>query len=318
MRASAAHQYTRSVNWNPQRLPSDPDLRNEICKPRETSTPHYCFPPPSRAPADNGIAVGDDDEASIGKAIEGLPPTAILAGSHGGRLVASGIVISGDRGGGGFNVKAAKTAAKTALRQVALAQELATEEERNKATRDRAGPRMRAKNFSGGSRERRQVPSGSRRYGDGGASSWGWGQQRNSRKAATTFGRTSRTANRGVIGASACGGSAQGVGYSNTGGPLAPSFEGSVYSGSGGSVGGARAGTDASESVGSTGNEVVGAAGAATAQHLRELNEDSVMWASSRRGSSRSSSCLRNRTRRKEGGEGQVETIRRLVHMGLF
>eukprot|EP00752_Nemacystus_decipiens_P009657 g8628.t1 len=79
-------------------------------------------------------------EAALDKTIKGLPPMAVLAASHGGRLVASGITVAGDRGGGGFNVKAARTAARTALRQTALVQEIAIEEER-KARAVRAGPR---------------------------------------------------------------------------------------------------------------------------------------------------------------------------------
>lgn len=221
-------------------------------------------------------------------------------------------------------MKAARTAARTALRQVALAQELAIEEERNKARRDRAGPRTRTNTFSGGPRQRRQGPPRGRRDGDRGASSWGWGHQGNGSKLssgriATASDRASPAGNRGTTNAST-GGSAHGAGYHNDGGSLAPSFEGSAhYSGSVGSVGGGRiAGTDAFGSAGTSGSEVAGGAAAATAQNLRGLNEDSVVWASTRRGSSRSSSCSRNRGRRKEVSEGQVETIGRLVHMGLL
>lgn len=252
--------------------------------------------------------------ASIGKAIQGLPPKAVLAGSHGGRLVASGIIISGDRGGGGFDVKAARTAARTTLRQMALAQELAMEEERSKARRSRAGPTTSMKE-SLGLRRRRRGNLPSRQHGDGSASLWGWRHQRNDRQPASAFGRTSPSRNR-----VASAGSAAKEGYSNCGDSLAPSFEGSArHSGSGGSVGGGKGvGTDASGSVGITSKQVVAVPGTATAQHLRGLNEDSVVWASSRRGSSRSSSCSRTRRRQNKGGEGQVETIQRLVHMGLF
>lgn len=41
---------------------------------------------------------------------------AILAGSRGGRLVASGITVAGDRDGCGFNVKVARAAAREAER----------------------------------------------------------------------------------------------------------------------------------------------------------------------------------------------------------
>ncbi|CAM9832722.1 unnamed protein product, partial [Ectocarpus sp. 8 AP-2014] len=103
----------------------------------------------------------------------------------------------------------------------------------------------------------------------------------------------------------------------NGGGSFAPSFGGmaqsvgSVGSGGGGSI----VRTEASEST-----VVLPAEGAADTRKLRELNEDSVVWASTRRGSGRSSSSSKNRRQRhnKEEGSGQVETIRRLVHMGLF
>lgn len=45
---------------------------------------------------------------------------AVLAGSRGGRLVASGVTIAGDCGGGGFNVKLAKAAAREAARLAAV------------------------------------------------------------------------------------------------------------------------------------------------------------------------------------------------------
>lgn len=50
----------------------------------------------------------------------GLPPVAILAGSRGGRLVVSGVTIAGDRGGGGFNITAARAAAKEGVRLAAV------------------------------------------------------------------------------------------------------------------------------------------------------------------------------------------------------
>lgn len=49
---------------------------------------------------------------------------AILAGSRGGRLVASSIRIAGDRGGRGFNVKAARAAAKEVARLAAATEAL--------------------------------------------------------------------------------------------------------------------------------------------------------------------------------------------------
>lgn len=255
------------------------------------SLPRRVFP--AADPASDGGA----SEAVTGKTIAGLPPVAILAGSHGGRLVASGITIAGDRGGGGFNVKAAKAAARTARRQEALAEELAREEERSKARGGGAGPRKKAPAVPGKMREHMQGVRG-RRKGDRGASSWGWGRPQGNWKP------TSATAS-----------------YPSSGGSVTPTFGGAAHSS--GSVGSGGGGSTATMEVCSSGTlshqELPGAGmRAEAARPRRGLNEDSVVWASSRRGSARSSWSTKNRQRREEDGVGQVETIRRLVHMGLF
>lgn len=230
---------------------------------------------------------------------------AVLAASHGGRLVASGITVAGDRGGGGFNVKAARAAARTAMRQAALAQELASEEER-KARVFRAGEAKRVCPRG----KQRQGLLGGRRDGGRRAPSWGWGQHQES------GGKLSRKSTTGA----AASGSLHGVGHHSSGGSLAPSFGGTALSsGSVGSGGGASiVGTEASSSGTPSIREAAGGRAAEAARKLRGLNEDSVVWASSMRASSRSGSSSRNRQRRKEHGAGQVETIQRLVHMGML
>ncbi|CAM9375677.1 unnamed protein product, partial [Ectocarpus fasciculatus] len=251
-------------------------------------------------------------EPPTDKTIKGLPPVAVLAGSHGGRLIASGITIAGDRGGGGFNVKAARAAARTATRRAALAEELAKEAERSRRKRNKADRRARKTNGPGASRQQRQgIHNGQELRGGRGPSSWGLGQgggRKLSRRAVLgndgdTIGTTGEVLPGGVP--------------HNGGGALAPSFggmaqsAGSVGSGGGGSI----VGTEVSEST-----VVLPAEGAADTRKLRGLNKDSVVWASTRRGSSRSSTSSKNRRRwhYKEEGLGQVETIRRLVHMGIF
>lgn len=260
---------------------------------------------PFRAlPATDPLGGDGGGESTLGKTIKGLPPMAVLAASHSGRLVASGITVAGNRGGGGFNVQAARKAARTALRQAALAQELAVEEER-KARVARAGPRHRVAALARRPRGQRHGLLGSRRDGDRGASSWGWGKHQEN------GGKLSRNATTGA----AAGGSPHGVGYHSSGDAPAPSFGGTpLSSGSVGSRGGASVvETEASSSAGPSLREAAGGRAAETARKLRVLNEDSVIWASGRPGSS-----SRNRRRRKEGGAGQVETIQRLVHMGMF
>lgn len=208
-------------------------------------------------------------------------------------------------------MKAARTAARTALRQAALAQELAIEEER-KARGARAGPRKRIAALAGYPRHQRQVLHGGRRGGgDRGASSWGWGQRHES---------GSKLSRKAMTGTAASGSPHSVAHHSSGGGSLVPSFGGTApSSGSVGSGGGATiVEKEASSSAGPSTREVAGGRAAGVARKLRGLNEDSIVWASSMRGSSRSRSSSRNRRRRKEDGSGQVETIQRLVHMGLF
>ncbi len=248
--------------------------------------------------ATDPAVAGGASESAMGKTIKGLPPVAILAGSHGGRLVASGITIAGDRGGGGFNVKAARAAARTARRQAALAEELAREEERSKARGARAGPRKKAPAVPTKMRGRTQGNFRGRRKGDHGAPSWGWGRHQGNRKP------TSATAS-----------------HPSSGGSVAPPFGGGAHSScSVGSGGGGSTATMEVHSSGVLSNQERPGAGlrAEAARPRRGLNEDSVVWVSSRRGSARSSWSAKNRQRREEDGAGQVETIRRLVHMGLF
>lgn len=270
--------------------------------------PHLSFlcPPLLRAlPATDPPGGNGGGEAALDKTIKGLPPMAVLAGSHGGRLVASGITVAGDRGGGGFNVKAARAAARTALRQAGIAQELAIEEER-KAKGARAGPRQRVAALAGCPRQQRRDLLGSRRDGNRGASSWGWGQHHESGGKLSRKDTTSATAS----------GSHHGVGHHSSGGSVAPSFGGTAHSsGSVGTGGGGVSivGTEASSSGGPSIRE------AEATRKLRGLNEDSVIWASSMRGSNSSrNGSSRERRRRKEDRAGQVETIQRLVHMGLL
>lgn len=298
-----------------------PALRNQCTQqgntpPKLTAIRDACalvFPPLLRAlpSADPFGSDGSGEPPAFDKTIKGLPPMAVLAASHGGRLVASAITVAGDRGGGGFNVKAARGAARVAMKQAALAQELAIEEER-KARKARPGPRNRVAALAGCPRRpRRGLPS-SKHGGDRnrGASSWGRGQHQEGdgkllRSAATS---------------AAAGGSPRGAGHLSGGGSLAPSFGGAALSsGSVGSGGGASiVDTEASVSAGPSIRELRGGGAADVVRTLRGLKEDSVVWASSMRGSSRSSSSSRNRRRRKEDGAGQVETIQRLVHMGMF
>lgn len=259
----------------------------------------------------NAVAKGAG-ESPMDKTIKGLPPVAVLAGSHGGRLIASGITIAGDRGGGGFNVKAARAAARTATRRAALAEELAKEGERNRRKRNKVDRRARITSGPGGSRQQRQgTKNGRELHGGHGPSSWGLGQgggRKLSRRAISSNDGDAI----GTVGEISPGGVSL-----NGGGALTPSFggmaqsAGSVGSGGGGSI----VGTETSEST-----VMLPAEGAAETRKLRELNEDSVVWASTRWGSGRSSASSKNRRRRhnKEEGSGQVETIRRLVHMGLF
>lgn len=278
---------------------------------------HLC-PRPLRAhPATDPPGDGDGGgEAALDKTIKGLPPRAVLAGSHGGRLVASGITVAGDRGGGGFNVKVARAAAKTALRKAALAHELAREEAR-KARRAtcRAGPRKRIAAFASCPRQRRQGLLGGRQDdGDRGTSSSrkGWGQHQQ--------GGGKLKLPRNAANSAAASGSPHGAGHHTSGGSLAPSFggtalcPGSVGSGGGTSIVETETSSSASPSI----REAVGGGAAEAARKLRGLSEDSVGWASSMRESHESRSSSRNRRRRNEDGAGQVETIQRLVHMGLF
>lgn len=267
-------------------------------------------PRPHRDLPDNDPSGGDGgDEAALDKDIKGLPPMAVLAASHGGRLVASGITVAGDRGGGGFNVKAARAAAKTALREAAIAQELAIEEER-KARMARTGPRNRVDALAGCGRGQRLVLLGSRRNRDRGAPSRGWGQHQD------IGGKLSR---KPTTGAAVCM-SPHGVGNHSSGGSLAPSFGGTALSSGSVASGGSASivETDASNSAGPSIREAACGRAAEAPRQLRGLNEDSIVWASSMRGSSGSRSSSRNRRRRQEGGAGQVETIHRLVHMGMF
>ncbi|CAB1110919.1 unnamed protein product [Ectocarpus sp. CCAP 1310/34] len=259
----------------------------------------------------NAVARGAG-ESPMDKTIKGLPPVAVLAGSHGGRLIASGITIAGDRGGGGFNVKAARAAARTATRRAALAEELAKEGERNRRKRNKADKRARTTIGTGASRQQRQgTQNGRTLHGGRGPSSWGIGQ-----------GDDCKSSRRAILdndgdGIGAAGETSPGGVPNNGGGSLAPSFGGMTQSvGSVGSVGGGSiVGTEASEST-----VALPAEGAADTRKLRELNEDSVVWVSTRRGSGRSSASSKNRRQRQnqKEGSGQVETIRRLVHMGLF
>lgn len=232
---------------------------------------------------------------------------AVLAASHGGRLVASGITVAGDRRGGGFSVKEARAAARTALKQAALAQELAIEEDRKVRTA-RAGPRNKVAALARCSRGQRQGLLGSKPDGDHGSSSWGRGQHQE------IGGKLSRKATTGAA--------ASGIGQHSSGGSLAPSFGGTALSsgsvGSGGGGGASIVETEASSSAGPSLREAAGSRAAEAARKLRGLNEDSIVWASSMRGSSRSGFSSRNRQRRNADGVGQVETIQRLVHMGIF
>ncbi|CAM9206262.1 unnamed protein product [Scytosiphon promiscuus] len=258
-------------------------------------------------------------EGTAGKIIDGLPPVAILAGSHGGRLVASGITIAGNRGGGGFNVSAARAAARSARRDAALAQELAREEELERGRRDRRG-HGRTKDTTttpGGARQQRQGLRGDKRGVDLGASSWGWGQGKGRVLSRSTPPALASTAGAKSKQETEAKNNDSEQLISSTGGSLAPSFGGTAHSS--GSIGSGGDGsvvvTEPPDSGLSVGGPLKGGAG--TLQNIRGLNEDSVLWASTRRGSSRTSASSRNRTRKADGA-GQVETIRRLVHMGLF
>eukprot|EP00903_Cladosiphon_okamuranus_P012920 g12063.t1 len=252
-----------------------------------------------------GIAGGEEVQE---KTIKGLPPMAILAVSHGGRLVASGITVAGDRGGGGFNVKAARAAARTALREATIAQQLAIEEER-KAKMVRTGPRNRVVADTGCRRRQRQGLLGSRRSRERCASPLGVGQHQD------INGKPSRKPTTGA----AVSGSTHSIGNHSSGGSLAPSFGGTVHS-SGSVASGGNASnleTEASHSVGPSAREAASGTVAEAARKLRGLEEDRVFWASSMGRFGRSRSSSKNRRRWKDGA-GQVETIQRLVHMGMI
>lgn len=239
---------------------------------------------------------------------DGLPRVAILAGSRGGRLVASGITIAGDRGGGGFNVKLAKLAAREASRHAAVAKEL-SKDESHQGSRGRTTAPMSGRPPHG------NVQQVGRAHGKeaGKASSWGWGRGResvkNSRKGVSQGVRRVCAAwDRGATNVSGSMQGGTGGGAHSSSGSFAPASGGAVSAGTVSSGGGSGDGTDGSTSVAMAGDVV------SAKQTTRGLNVDSVVWAPSRR-VSRSSPSSRGR---RDDGSGQGETIRRLVHMGMF
>lgn len=248
---------------------------------------------PFSAVAAGAVARAKGGVGAIGSSVKDLPPMpmAILAGSRGGRLVASGISIAGDRGGGGFNIKVARAAARDASQRAAAAAELRKSEGggRGKGGGGRSPPRAVAL--------RQRKPNQGRGHGEkrgGKVSAWVWNK---GKPAASSRATAPSKSAREVFG---------GAGEGSTSTDSKHGSGNSLSQGSA-STGGSR--TEGSSSVGLVG-ETVGMASTKT----RGLNGDSVIWAPSRRMPQTSAS-----TKGWKGdGASQGETIRRLVHMGLF
>lgn len=230
------------------------------------------------------------------------PPVAILACSRGGRLVASGITVTVDQRGR-CNVKAARVAAKEATRLATMGKEQVHEDIRKHNFR-------RTPSTGAGHRRRRcdrgVVKTGGEGGGHkerGGASSWAL--TRDNRFNATSTEQPKHSAYSARVRTGASVSTKQ---QHQRGDSVAPSSfvfsSGSCTSAGGGSIG---------ETEGST----LGALAGDTVQETRKtrgIDGDSVAWISSRR-TSRPTPSFRAR---RGDGPGQGETIRRLVHMGLF
>lgn len=228
---------------------------------------------------------------------------AILACSRGNRLVASEITVPVGQSGG-FNIKAARAAAKDTARLSATGKELMHEATPNgKCGRiGAAGARRRRRECDQGG----VANAGFKRGGlnkRGGASSWALAQNNGPNKTSTD-----QLKRRGFPTGHITRESVGTVGQQHSGDSVAQSSfvysAGSCVSGGGGSVGGTEGST-----LGTLAGDI-----ASTTKTTRGINGDSVVWASSRR-TSRSTPSFRGR---RVDGPGQGETIRRLVHMGLF
>lgn len=230
------------------------------------------------------------------------PPVAILACSRGGRLVASGITVAVDQNGS-CNAKAARAAAKEATRQVTMGKEQAHEAIR-KPTFGRTASACT------GHRRRRcdrgVVKTGSQGGGHKereGASSWALTHE--NRFNATSAEQPKHSAYGARV---RTGVSVNTKEQHQRGDAVAPSSfvfsSGSCTSAGGGSI---------VETEGSTLGALAGDI-VQEARKARGIDGDSVAWISSRR-TSRSTPSF---GARRGDGPGQGETIRRLVHMGLF
>ena len=242
---------------------------------------------------------------------------AILAGSSGGRLVSSGITITGDRERGGFNVELARAAAREVRVEESAAAMLATSDEDRQGSSD-----WRATNGSLRQR-RRNAGQGGRVTRDVGAPLWGWKQDKGkpcrkplarhlpSGGGMSSAGRRQQASTPPISDTYANTGAHHK--YGGGGGPFPASSCGgvssdSVVSGGGGSV----VGTE-----GSSGRSALLVGGSAGAPHSKEkgLSADSVRWWSSRR------TFRPAHFHQAQGGAstvGQGETIRTLVHMGML
>lgn len=266
----------------------------DIRSARLSSAPRYI--PPVSSNAANVTTTSTGEVQATGHSASGLPPVAVLAGSRGGRLIASGISIAGDQRGGGFNIKLARGLARQASLRAAAEIQL------EKGSRARNGSR-KTESFLGGSRLRNLRQGRGPKRG-GGVSTWGWGRGKDNPSRANS---TKTVRKGGSIKDNKAVGTGSGAHVGSVG-SLGPSSPGVGSSGSAVSGGGSFGGTEGS-GLGNTVGDVIRTAGA-----TRRLNADSVMWVSSKRMSQPTSLSRR----KKSDGCGQGETIRRLVHMGLL
>lgn len=254
---------------------------------------------------------------SIGGTPQSLPNVAILAGSSGGRLVSSGITIAGDRERGGFNVEAARAAAREVLVKETAASKLATSGEDRQGSSD-----WRVTNGSL-RRRKRNVGQGGRVTRDVGAPSWGWSQEK------------AKPSRKPLVRHPAAGGGMSSAGrrLQASTPPTSDTYVSSgahhKYSGGGVSFPAPSCGGVSSDSVasgggssivvteGSSGRGALLSGGAVGMLHSKEqgLSADSARWWSSRH-TSRPSHL--NRAQGGATAVGQGEMIRNLVHMGLL
>lgn len=239
--------------------------------------------------------------APVDRAVKELPTVAVLAGSRGGRLVASSITIEGDLGGGGFNVKIARAAAREALRQAAAAKELQLQEKK-----------ARGGELKGMAFVKTAQPQQSNNRRGRGASSQCW-----DRKSASLFSGGTTAKSKVKHSAPKAGVREIMVVDSTVRHDTHIAREGGIENSSVATEESAHGDTLTGESASVAGKSCSGAFRKdpkGVVKKMRGLNKDSVAWSPSMR-IPRPSPSMRGR---ENNGVGQGATIRQLVHMGIF